>query len=395
MQTLLAQNIQVRNREDLLTTFDTALTGCMVVFTCLEQETEKLQFDGSNGFSKITWKMKARMLWNEEKMKDYLSLIRGQQSSLSFLIQLLQMQSIDEVYQQVERQGDLLERQATRTDSLRKLNPTANIPGSVLGVRRSAETLFGDAASTVAAKEFAFDDDIVNSKAYRRAMAMARLAISQNNSIQEVVGDEFDHIDFTGSAPDPVPEVSSPALEELKLLSLAEPPEPATSPEIVITSPDAPEAESLALESLEHSAKWEPSSQVKPLKTSRQDIAFTLPFTQVEQVFINLQNPNTGPVNFKVMTTAPTQYCVRPNFGRIEAGGSMEVLFEMVARNPSRHSFVDKFLVQSIAAASDQDLSSHARLTQAVKKLYGSPWTANFVQEKKLRVVHKKESHFP
>lgn len=38
-----------------------------------------------------------------------------------------------------------------------------------------------------------------------------------------------------------------------------------------------------------------------------------------------MRNPNPEPVAFKVKTTAPKQYCVRPNSGRIEANGSVDV----------------------------------------------------------------------
>lgn len=40
---------------------------------------------------------------------------------------------------------------------------------------------------------------------------------------------------------------------------------------------------------------------------------------------IKIHNPNSAPVAFKVKTTAPKQYCVRPNSGRVESGESVEV----------------------------------------------------------------------
>jgi hypothetical protein len=38
-----------------------------------------------------------------------------------------------------------------------------------------------------------------------------------------------------------------------------------------------------------------------------------------------VKNPNAEPAIFKVKTTAPKQYCVRPNAGRIEGNGQVEV----------------------------------------------------------------------
>lgn len=64
-------------------------------------------------------------------------------------------------------------------NSLRALNPDVHIPESILGVQRSAKTIFGDASSTIGGMEFAFDDSVVNSKAYRRAMAMAQAVVSK------------------------------------------------------------------------------------------------------------------------------------------------------------------------------------------------------------------------
>jgi hypothetical protein len=40
---------------------------------------------------------------------------------------------------------------------------------------------------------------------------------------------------------------------------------------------------------------------------------------------LQVSNPNNQPVAFKVKTTAPKQYCVRPNSGRIEPGEKVEV----------------------------------------------------------------------
>jgi hypothetical protein len=38
-----------------------------------------------------------------------------------------------------------------------------------------------------------------------------------------------------------------------------------------------------------------------------------------------IRNPTQLPIAFKVKTTAPKQYCVRPNSGRIEPGQELEV----------------------------------------------------------------------
>jgi len=47
--------------------------------------------------------------------------------------------------------------------------------------------------------------------------------------------------------------------------------------------------------------------------------------TQLVKRSLQVSNPNNQPVAFKVKTTAPKQYCVRPNSGRIEPGEKVEV----------------------------------------------------------------------
>lgn len=61
-------------------------------------------------------------------------------------------------------------------------------------------------------------------------------------------------------------------------------------------------------------------------------LGFHRPLTQLVKRTLTLTNQNGHPVAFKVKTTAPKSYCVRPNSGRIEAGEKVEVQGE---RHPS------------------------------------------------------------
>lgn len=49
------------------------------------------------------------------------------------------------------------------------------------------------------------------------------------------------------------------------------------------------------------------------------------PFTDVVTATLKLTNPTDRNVCFKVKTTAPRRYCVRPNSGIIDAGTSINV----------------------------------------------------------------------
>lgn len=91
-QSLLIRDAQaltsrLQARHELEATFDTALTGCMVVFSCLDNEVQKLAAC-VNG-SETGWATKAKYLWKEDTMKEYLQQLRGQQTAITLLLQLL------------------------------------------------------------------------------------------------------------------------------------------------------------------------------------------------------------------------------------------------------------------------------------------------------------------
>ncbi|XP_035634417.2 vesicle-associated membrane protein-associated protein B-like isoform X1 [Oncorhynchus keta] len=75
------------------------------------------------------------------------------------------------------------------------------------------------------------------------------------------------------------------------------------------------------------------------------------PFSDVVNTTLKLSNPTDRNVCFKVKTTAPRRYCVRPNSGVIDAGTSINVSvmlqpFDYDPNEKSKH----KFMVQSMLA---------------------------------------------
>ncbi|KPP64370.1 vesicle-associated membrane protein-associated protein A-like [Scleropages formosus] len=77
----------------------------------------------------------------------------------------------------------------------------------------------------------------------------------------------------------------------------------------------------------------------------------TGPFTDVVTTNLKLRNPSDKKVCFKVKTTAPRRYCVRPNSGIVEPGTSVTVSvmlqpFDYDPNEKSKH----KFMVQTIVA---------------------------------------------
>ncbi|XP_075242026.1 vesicle-associated membrane protein-associated protein B-like [Convolutriloba macropyga] len=91
------------------------------------------------------------------------------------------------------------------------------------------------------------------------------------------------------------------------------------------------------------------------------ELVFNGPFTEVSEKKIHLANVSDSDVCFKVKTTAPRRYCVRPNNGIIETGKEQDVLvllqpFEYDPQDRNKH----KFMVQCM------------QLTPEEKANYGS-----------------------
>ena len=108
----------------------------------------------------------------------------------------------------------------------------------------------------------------------------------------------------------------------------------------------------------------------------------TGPLTTTVKRSLRIHNPNPSPIAFKVKTTAPKQYCVRPNSGRVEAGESVEVqgglhhlhqslaeltltpvVLQALATEPPPHAKCkDKFLVQSAFISPDDEMLTLAEM---------------------------------
>jgi hypothetical protein len=174
VQGLLQRNA-LQSRPELYDTFDKALTGCWVVYQCLEEEVRSLAqkaHDDDLGF-----RDKTKFLWKEDTFKELLQQIRGQQTGLTLLVQGLQMESITDIHKLVEDNSAKLDQVVQRSITLRKQHPNIKVLDSVFDESFRADTLVDD-FSIFHSAEFAFDDEIVNSRAYRSALA--RVATLQN-----------------------------------------------------------------------------------------------------------------------------------------------------------------------------------------------------------------------
>ncbi|KAI4245042.1 MAG: hypothetical protein L6R40_002641 [Gallowayella cf. fulva] len=115
------------------------------------------------------------------------------------------------------------------------------------------------------------------------------------------------------------------------------------------------------------------------------ELGFRRPFTHEVTQSLRLQNPSNDPIAFKVKTTAPKQYCVRPNSGKIDAGQDVEVqvLLQAMREDPPPDARCrDKFLVQTVTLSQDSDASNIPAIWQNIEKVSKSS-----IQERKIRVV--------
>ncbi|KAG0237399.1 phosphatidylinositol-binding protein scs2 [Actinomortierella wolfii] len=123
------------------------------------------------------------------------------------------------------------------------------------------------------------------------------------------------------------------------------------------------------------SIELDPSSQ----------LAFRRPLTSVIKQTLTIRNTSQLPIAFKVKTTAPKQYCVRPNAGRVGPGQSLEVQVQMQAMKedpPIDVKCKDKFLVQSIAITAEREQLALTELWPTVERD-----AKDQIREKKIRCV--------
>lgn len=156
----------LQSKPQLLETFDRALTGCRVVYGCLEEEVRDLVIRADS--DELRFRDRAKFLLKEDTFKELLTQIRGQQSALSLLIQGLQMESIADIRKLVNENSATLNQVVERSRTLRRTHPRIQVPESIFShesgtYRNEAEDAI-DAESIIKSIDFSFDDEVINSK---------------------------------------------------------------------------------------------------------------------------------------------------------------------------------------------------------------------------------------
>jgi hypothetical protein len=91
---------------------------------------------------------------------------------------------------------------------------------------------------------------------------------------------------------------------------------------------------------------------LKYLKNIKNNDWLLGPFNDVVTSYLKLSNPSERRVCFKVKTTAPKRYCVRPNNGLIEPLGSttIAVMLQPIDFDNLNDKNKHKFMVQTLFA---------------------------------------------
>ncbi|KAJ5811081.1 Major sperm protein [Penicillium robsamsonii] len=113
------------------------------------------------------------------------------------------------------------------------------------------------------------------------------------------------------------------------------------------------------------------------------ELGFKRPFNHEVCQVLRLSNPNEESVVFKVKTTAPKHYCVRPNSGHIQPGKTVEVqvLLQAMKEDPAADAKCkDKFLVQAVPVSRGLEDASVGQIFDQTPKAD--------VVERKIRVVY-------
>ncbi|GMH21666.1 hypothetical protein Nepgr_023508 [Nepenthes gracilis] len=113
------------------------------------------------------------------------------------------------------------------------------------------------------------------------------------------------------------------------------------------------------------------------------ELKFPLELRKQSSCSMQLTNKSNQHVAFKVKTTSPKKYCVRPNTGVISPGTTCDVTVTMQAQKEAPHDMQcrDKFLVQSVVVP--DGVTTKDLTPETFNKEEGK-----VVEEFKLRVVY-------
>ena len=93
LQTLILQKDDLERvlhgRPDLASALDCSMIGCMMLLSCLNDEIARVTRTTQGG--NVSWKGRASLVWNHDKLRQLLADLRGQQTALGTLVNLFQV----------------------------------------------------------------------------------------------------------------------------------------------------------------------------------------------------------------------------------------------------------------------------------------------------------------
>ncbi|KAI8939206.1 hypothetical protein NX059_005036 [Plenodomus lindquistii] len=119
---LLSEKDALSDKPELVASFDTTLTSCLVLSSLLEKYVSKIKGPVLGG-SASTWKAKFRTLWNETEIKELLRQLDTQQTGITMLISLLGMDSWSEIKRTLKRNEEILKMIERNTRQTRRSYP--------------------------------------------------------------------------------------------------------------------------------------------------------------------------------------------------------------------------------------------------------------------------------
>ncbi|KAK0513620.1 hypothetical protein JMJ35_003984 [Cladonia borealis] len=150
----------------LAETFDVALTGCTVAFSLLDVELQKL-CQQSKEKESFSTKERIRFVWNEDLARSLLDDMRGLQGAVTLLLTALQTSSLAALNRTIAQQRPVIERVRQSTNSVcQGISQTSQEGNEIF----DTYSIF---SSTIGDEEFAFDNEVINSKVYRRVLNKA------------------------------------------------------------------------------------------------------------------------------------------------------------------------------------------------------------------------------
>ncbi|KAF5268861.1 hypothetical protein FOXYS1_239 [Fusarium oxysporum] len=147
----LQDNQEAISRYKVEEVFSIAVKGCRATLACIKQEFELL-------FNRCDWKARFMVLWKEDDMKKLLGRLDHKRESILLLLQLLSLSSVREVQALVAKKQSAL--------TVAKEDITALIP-----TYWSCRDTILDSLDK---ETFDFDYELINTRAYRRALAQAQ-----------------------------------------------------------------------------------------------------------------------------------------------------------------------------------------------------------------------------